>query len=735
MSIFFTGNNHVPSMASVAAALKSGLAAKGTAGSSKELVNGLLTYESMEGMNDTQRDGAQTIAAIVEESGLREVVAARLVNLPCTDEVREKLINNALEAAATILATSADPVSYITAMQSATDNGRLRQSADNVECQIVGDINAGNVYTVESFDKDTVGEYITTAAIVSALNTGTSPASEVLFRTVPLPAGVPGIDIDIRNPVIFQKRARDTSGSKYDLKRVPLSDALVDPSILKNNALDLITYSEASKDAVLVKASAVAPRPESVNGVTFASRPIRFGKEVDLIALTGHPGIPDANSQDETDTLVRNLSLKQIYVGVHYNAAEHLVAKFPLTNARGSLFQRNQENNVNNAHLNMDAELVLRSDMVGEGGQTLDAAAPTLRADLGIASPGVFGIKVKVGLSGSVDFSRSNAVVHFIPTGTEVVSVFIVAADGTFVEKDLADPVVSAAIAKLEVNDKDSAGDVLGWDPKGSRTNSNMRTLSTVCEMGPLIRYRIPVRSGAPFVAIFPTHNEGDGATVDAMTANIKVLDQANVIDALIEFRDFIAMTGNAPSDSTCVGVEAGIKPTYIFKQMDVINQIVIQRSGNGMEDLRSVLTDAVTIVANNLLLNSNYLAVAANQTGSMTNYEVAVATDPHIANHLMYGGEGRTLGNDRKFTIAAGLNKALRNRIFITFRRSDTDKPSCLDFGVYATKPAMMYSATTTRTSSTTKEVHLIPFNRAAVLCPVLGEIEVQNLDKIFVG
>lgn len=701
--MFFTTKPQEPQqdVIAVAAGLKTFIESQGAGLSNQKSVAEMLSGESFETGTALQAT-ASTVAEALKASGLKTMIMSRFG----TEDENNACVASAMDHAAVILAAAGDAEGYHRAFTSQPMN---ETKATLLNRRVPG-IDYANL-SGETFEPVSIKDNLAISVVVAALSTSVNSFEQLFYPTVVLPAGKSGVDIKVRTPYAYQLKGRNTDGTKYDAKkdRRSLVEAYRDNSILRSLANKIIPNATAQNAGVLVNAADVPNRSETINGASFNTRPVAFGKTVDLIAISAVSELAGAGVQNQTDVLDANLNLGSIFVKLTDSDISPVsaVVELDVSTLPGANFFPSAEGPVTGQVLQFEGIVQVPSTMITvTNGTASDVTVTT----------GDWTLELNVNVTGKLDES-DNATVY--SQGAEVVRVL----DGN--GQALGSSEVASIVAALTV-------DLVGWLPDGTRTNSNLRERGQIIDAGTPVVYRIPVMPGAPLTAICPIGTNGEVDFDDLAKAN-RIRNSNNAVITTLDFERTISKTRDLPANSTTVGSAMGIKPTYAKATLDVSADLQRHSSMNGYADLRTGITNALSLMADQLAVESGYLSVLELESGSSDNYDVILGSDPHLASLIMTSGDARALGASHNFIVAKTHDEEMAGKIYVSFRRRDVSGPSPFSFGFHAEMPAMIYNAQLNIGGSTHQELQMIPRSTFAVTLPVLGVLEVKNMQKLF--
>jgi len=672
-----------------------------------QTVQTMVSFESIDAespkaleLEGTEKSVLAHLSQIGFDKQLMKHIGVESVDHPC--------VAAGMDAAAMTILAQQDPAGYMAAVTN------VKKAPEGVT--VFREPGAVDV-SLEGYDDFKFEGFVGTAVVANALAAASSPFSELFFRTVVLAPSQSGVDVTITNPLVYTRQPRNANGSAYDLVKQSAVRALIDASILAGHATKILPIATTAKAGILVSASDVANRDAVIAGKTVQVRPLVYGKDIDLIAASTTEELLVAGAQDETDTLDPAVSL-----GTHYlkltNALDSAVVAVNLDGMAGALFALTQEGGTKDQLVYFKGKVVLTSDMLTVAGASLESAL-NLATVIGGTASDSWRVEVDLDISGTLAYVRGNIRVNF--NGAAVAAGYL---NGVALTASPQAALVSAlAVAGI------------GYEPTATRSNSNMRDLGTIIDVNDSINGRIPARMQSPLSVIAPNSVQGGTATMEAVNMIRRVRASNQAIDKLMAFEKQLLTSTGIEGASPSIGAMAGVKPTLITRTLNVNTKVVQFGSNQSMLDLQGAIAAAVNTTTNQLLLDSGYLASIEMFTGSQSNFEVIVGTDPQIESLLMTSGDNRVLGNGRNYKVASSLDSRLRGKIYVSVRRTDVDGASAHCFGVHPIMPSLIHKATVSRGGSSSTETIVIPREDFAVTCPVLAVINVVGLDSIFTG
>jgi len=628
-----------------------------------------------------------------------------------------------MEAAAITLLAAGNPEVYHESFIAARKAGG---GATTVDTFVPGVDSA--LPSMESFTQDSFDKFVSHSVLVNALAVGNNEFDEAFFPTEVIDASQSGAEVTVSIAYAYNRTKRGVNGKPYEFEKKSLIRAIEDHTILEGSSTDVYPRADAAanNDAFLVDAAVVGNKTLSVNGVDIVTRPLKFGVETDLLAVSNHPGLIGSDGQDETDALDPNIALGSVYLEVAVDdgtAVKKHVFEIDTAGVPGALFTRAAEGSTSNLTMSFKSALGLNAKMKSVGGVAItDLGLHTL---LGVAAGDDWTVEVPVSISGVANNEYANIEVYANSVG---VGKAYVGTDKTPMATSGAEYQAMAAATTVAL---------VGYMPKARRVNANLRQKGILIDTAQSNRYYYPITIGSPLASVRPVKSAGGGATVEGLVQALRTRSSNASVSTLMHAEaqlKQLANDGVVPVNAPMIG-SLFVKPTYTTRALDAASVVTINRSGEGYDDLRALLVDAVTTMADKLALESGYLAALEQFTGGDREYEIIVGTDPRIAGLLMKSGDSRTFGENRNYRIVSSLDIRMRDRIYVSFRRVSQRGVDPLSFGAHLFMPALVHEvANSSQGGATVQEIQVQPRELHTATLPILGRIDVTNLEEFYV-
>lgn len=665
----------------------------------------------MESLQGAELDQAQltfeNISTQLDSIGVGELIRSQLGENGDAADV-------AMEAAVISLMAAGEPAQYH--QSSMTPNKGPSSDA------VLIDTNAVSIPSMESFTFDAFNNFNAMSVVISALTLAQSSFDELFFPTEVIGGGNSGSEISVSIPYAFNRTKRAANGSPWDFEKKSLVHAIEDHTLLESHATDIYPNAAAGSNngAFLVDPLVVGNETLVLNGVDITTRPLLFATEVDLLSVSAHPGLIEADTQDETDALESNVGLGMMYIRVTNTApATPIVGVFKadLAGVPGTLFTRPAEGNTNDLTVNYRGDINLNNNLVSISGVSIDALG--IDGLLGGLVTDAWNIDLATIVTGFTNTERANIKVY--ANSIELSNAYL---NGTEVAGTSAEYADLAAAITIEL---------VGYIPKARRVNDNLRMKGIYIDNSETNKYYFPVAIGAPVNSAKPVNSQGGGATVEGLVRALRTRTSNLAVTTLLaaELQIQQMMTSGSPQTNASTIGALFVKPTYYNESLNVQTEITIRTSAGGSDDLRSLIVDKITLMADKMALESSYLSALENFVGADKEYEVIIGTDPRIAGLIMRSGDERTLGFKHTFQVQSSLDLRMRNKIYISFRRKNQSGLDPLSFGCHQTKPALVHEvANSSRGNAVVSEVSVQPIEQHNVLLPILSRLDIVALD-----
>lgn len=555
---------------------------------------------------------------------------------------------------------------------------------------------------------------------------------ELFFPTVTIDPLQAGIDVSITYTSLWNEYTHGVDGKvkKDELRRVPIIKAMYDKSVFAiDNQLLIPVYREnKNKDFFLAD-----KKEENVEtGKTIVTAPLKIGKEVDFLSISTTDEILAKGEFDNTDSLDRNVELKNIYINVGGGAAADDTFKLNVQAYAHKNFYPNPQGHHKDLLLNFKNESIF-VPLSEISGTAIKAA------DTGNDAAGYI-LAINVSVNGECNTMTS---VTKVTAGTvELVGVYDQSGNEVKAGDTGYDAIISV-VSKLAV---------VGYDLRASRTNSNIRTRGQLITNDSYVeKHTVPLRQGVT-VIYSPNNQMGTDNDVGTLTTQGQLAGIYTTncgVSTLIEFDSKLKALVGTHANTAGVGSAKGsvnitghitghiVNPWYKHTSLDISSLVTSVSSSVTEADVRAAIRRRIFKEVIEMYRESNYGVAYQIMRGTMGGkIGVGIGTDPLLESIIGGGESSFNLGDKFDTRIVSTLDPAIANKIFISFVVLDENRNSQvnpLNFGNCVWSPTLSYEATITRGGATSRELHNNPRFLHLVHLPILASFQITDTMNIF--
>lgn len=741
------------------------MANRGAKYSSRELAGNVIGLESLRDNNESEFNNTKGVLIELMSELERNTNISELIKRQTTDPAKRSF---ALEAMALTMLTGQNlSAAYKASSAKSLQDSRFITIAPN---------DGTNSYSIESFEETKSAQYLAATAVANSQAAIPGNFEETWFPQIMIPAGQSGYDVVVTVPKVLVSNLRnialDASGSAaFSMKKVSLLEAVYDPSILNSLATAIVPNpgwnsgaftavlapTAGGSSAVPTLASGQTALQTTVAGNVVNTLPILFNTSVDLIAISNNQLLLSNGALDVTDALDPVVNIGSIIYGLQITSGggapvvAGVIASQDISNQVGALLTQKPQGAV------QSLQTVMTGYLYFSGGYTSAANlnSPVLTAGGGSSASTQFG-------ASAVAFAAQAESAWGITGGAGFTLVFSIQLSAE-ANTETGNMIVTIGGTPKLVQVQDSAGNPypiatsgtyawtlvpIGFLPKARRTNSNLRVNGTIIDPNTTVNYRLPIQLSAPFTSQAPI-NSNNNMPLEGLGHTTRLWIHGLCVTALTNMEAFLQTAWNLPMvvntnslgssnyfyeyQSPIMGGEFVI-PYYITSKIDVAAMTTSLNSMDNLTNLRGALTSALTNLSSALAFYSGYIRALQMVIGDIDAYEVIVVTDPNIAIHLMEAGDTRTIGDNRSYVITKSNHKDIVGKMYFSFRmKGNTDEVHPLNFGTKLFSPALTYEVQMFRQGRVNNEIQTIPRVNVYANLPVLGVINVVNLNTMY--
>ena len=541
--------------------------------------------------------------------------------------------------------------------------------------------------------------------------------AETHFPTITVAPDNVGFGVTVTLMLIYDDLTRNISGDVTQYNKKNLIRAFANPTILKNESTRLIPVYRPQSADKFVDTTIIPSYQYDLEGQMIPTAPLKFGEEMDLMALCQPDELLAQGTKDVSDAIEPSIKLTNVYAKFGNDVLRIDIRNIPLNN-----FIAGPQGNYRQMFLNMSTDSVVLS----KNTKQFDGSA---LADLSVINTQSLGVRLQMVISGEVNIETG----FFVVRGVKVACHSIVDQNG--VKLDL------TAGVGLTLANLFNSGELLGYDPFAYRKNNNKRQRGQLIDTTRYTQwYTVPLR--APVSAIHPV-TTGDQVTnsdiqtlvtvTRVRTSAAAVTELLNTANVLNEYQDIRDVVGEGP-DTLGVG-RFFVRPTYFHESIDMNDIVDSLTSSDRPNDLQNAIVNKVRDYAFRMFRDSEYKAAmeARGHQGIMP--VVVIGTDPVIARYLQVSGDLRTLGGGLECQVVSTLDYRVQGKIFMTLHIMDgtrNTEVNPLSFGNMAWSPEVTMILPMTRNGAISLENTVSPRFLHFVNCPIMTVLEILNLPDV---
>lgn len=573
--------------------------------------------------------------------------------------------------------------------------------------------------SLEAFDNSNLLDFVGLSVMYTIQAARQDAFSEAFFRTTVVTPDNGGVDIAIRNQLVFNHFLHDSFGTPANFNQRRLLDAAINYNILSDNSTTLLpeVLEDDSNAEFFVAEDAVPPRYIDLGNRTVRTAPLKIDQRVDLIGISQNNLAKKNGVADNTDSLDRMTGIKNVYMQI----GDGDVLKFNLLNLPKSYFIKANEGRMRQQFLHYTT----KSQQLNAHTLTAADQEPT-NATLKTIVDQKLVVSIGFTLTGDLDTEFGNISVN--GSRVEVVSVYNAAGE----KLSLKDGVGKSIVDGLK------ALEIIGWDPNARLSNANKRERGLQLNNQEYVE-RYPIPLGPPISIPSPLAENRDAGEMNSLIAATRLRNSNNAVTKLISYADALNSFVNVPE----VGIDGDLTPEIEgiarflihpwFKETtihlpDIINSLT---SADRINDVQAVLV--------NTLRNGIYAAYRDSniQTAldAITGYtgekvKVLIGTDPILGRYIVTPGDTRTIGDGLDFVKVTSMDKRIYGDIYYTFIR-EGEGVDPLNFGSHLWIPELISNVQVSRNNAQFREAMVQNRSRHVVHLPVLGRIRVTGLEE----
>lgn len=547
---------------------------------------------------------------------------------------------------------------------------------------------------------------------------------EAFFPTIVVTPDQVGFSISIRIVTVYNEVRRQITGDINDFGRRNIIEAVIDPTILRNDQTNIVpVYRDESKQN-FVDAALVAPYTTLLDDEEITTAPLAMGKTFSLLGISQTEALLETGLLDASDSIDPSMILQSVYLKLKgATAADDEVVKFNVSKLPYSNFTYAVQGNYRLANLNFPTE-ALKLDKTTK---QVDGSVSALLADV---QTGEYTVRLGVSVSGSVNLEL--ATTNLFASGVRVVSVQN--KDGVKIALD--DAAVAPIVAAL------TTAEVVGYDLDARRTNLNRRQRGQLLDTTWNVQtYNVPLRAPITVPRPLTSGDQNDSSDLAALITTTRIRASNAAVDELLRVADVLqdfSFNKDAVGDVPAI-LGTGrylVKPFFEKHVLNVAAEVDSIKSADRAADISALIVNKLRDVVYRMYRDSGYKAAADALAGGVAPMPtVIVGTDPVLSRYINVVGDLRTLGGDFVPKIVSTLNQRMAGKIVLTFGvfgEGQDGVPNPLHFGNMAWKPELTLVLPLHRNGQTSKELTVQPSFLHVTHLPVLAVIEVEGIEDV---
>ncbi len=639
-----------------------------------------------------------------------------------------------LEAATIAFLAFGDPVAYAEKAMQMDKTGRAG----------VRSIEAGGEYnlipSMEAFNETELKQYMATSVTFNMMASRQGEFAECFYPTAVVSPDMPGADVTVRRTMVLNEIQHQLSGVPLDLHRRNLIDAVIDPTILSNQSNSLIPVVVNSpvgnpniNTQYFVAASLVAPYPLATDaGQSVLTAPLAVGNEVDLLGISQRTDIQIQGQYDITDFLDPRVMLTKLYVEFTTAGATPVTSVVPFDVSRMPRNQWVKSVEGNYKELMLD----FRTLTMALQGTTEDilATAGGAPALTGLRAAGTSNWIVRLGMRATGYGQVEKGTISVTPGQITVEKIYSTDAYGNQTD------ITTAINNGTQTNQQWLAAQfttmaIIGYDVAATRSNLNRRTRGLLLETTDVTE-RYTVALTAPLTMPAPVGSTRDAADITTLINAARVRNDNLAVTTLLSYKNALSTLSSAPGFSIGVPDIEGmgryvVRPYYESVNLDVLASMNNIMTKDRLADVQQTIVNAIRDIAYRAYQQSGYQpALDAVTGGSGETPIIIIGTDSFTAKFIQLDGDSRLTGLALESRVVVSLDERMWGNIVIGLTRRTQNGPDPLCFGQMFWMPELASTVQVTRNGATIKEPMVQPRMRHVNNLPIMGWINVLNLD-----
>ena len=637
-----------------------------------------------------------------------------------------RIAENQLTAAFLGTVAAANPDGYIKALRGVSKLVPSTESIKTVEHSFAGpagslqvfDAEGAKTVGLENYNEKSQRDFRVVTVGYNLAASRQDEFSERIYPTTvinPIEGGV----VQVLPYIAVMKDVHHAvNGARWKNDEVNMVEAYRDPSILDDNATDLIPAISPDGinldffvDPLLVPAETIV----NEQNLSIETAPLKPGIRIDLMGNSNANLLISAGMLEVSDSIDPAGRLKNLYVKF-----QGKVVKFKVDRMPRAVFQPDLIGDTRGARIDFWTDDLSVSSVT----RTIDGTQTAAMAEL---QQREWVLRLSVDFSGNISLSKGDS--RFNYGSVDVAAVLN--SDRRPVDiKSGAGKVLVDSITDLEI---------VGFDLHTRFTNTNRRQRGHLLQTRAL-QFRHPIPMHAPVTLPLSTmEEEGPGEVVKALTVNTNIRNSNNAVKTLLNYlAQLKELTGNGfnrPVINVYEGALAAVmRPTYHYGAMHLPDMIDTLKSKDRWDDVCAAILNKVKGVLFPAYRNSNIEAAFRVISGNQDERPMFLfCSDKEIANYLMTKGDDRTLGAYLEYDIVSTNNELFDGKLVVVPTRKTPVENDILSFGQFFYVSTIIADLPISRGGhQISREIAAIPFNLHINNIPFALEFDVTGFEEV---
>ncbi len=643
------------------------------------------------------------------------------------------LTESQLQAGAIVAAALENPEKYAAYatkvnIDGAGDSDPLASGA------FTSDVIADQAIAQEAYDAASLHEFGAYSMVYNVYAARQSPLQELFYPTLTLTPDQNGVQIFTRYQVYFHNFRHKNDGSVEGTERIPLYQAVNDPTILFNEITRVYPVYEDTDAAVKANfAVGIDPTSVTLEGHSFETAPLAIGKEIGLIGLSQASVAGFTGEMGSEDQIANGARIQDIYVEIKNKAGVKSIVKFNLRNLGRTAYLGALEG------MDMDVMLNFINKQLPLTGETRDVTGQLAPALAFLRDPQFEDHILHFAMNVTSNLNLETGLVTVNPAWGSLQKYAMRVNSNNIAVREVDEALVTTMKSNIE------SINLVGWYPDMNRTNFNLRQRGPLC--GTMERHeRYVVRLNSPVSAIAPVTETRTTSDFVAPITAVRIRNDNNAITHM--FANHEALMAHVTSyDNTLPRPDIKALGRWVMNpfadhiKVNMLDLISTTRSKNVNEDFRYAFGNLFREAVFRGLRKSLYETSLRLQTGvDGAKPTIIVGTNPVFAKHMNVKETAGWLGDNFPYDVVIESHEDRRlgglednvHEVFIGLSIPGSQW-SPHNNGHFLYIPELVTTITTQRNGSNSRELIVMSRCEHISLCPWSIRITLTGVSESF--